>query len=61
MNPANAEVKIVMGKEMLVSRELLNLPSVQAMVNGLNKPNATHQRTAMNKEVREMLGVNTDW
>ena len=61
MDPTNCEVRTVMGTDMLVSKELLNNPSVKAMVNGLNKPNATHQRTAMNKEIREMLGVNTDW
>ena len=61
MDPTNCEVRTVMGTDMLVSKELLNNPSVQAMVNGLNQPNATHQRTAMNKEIREMLGVNTGW
>ena len=61
MDPTNCEVRTVMGKDMLVSKELLDNPSVKAMVNGLNRRNAVHQRTAMNKEIREMLGVSTDW
>ena len=51
----DGEDRVVNGKTMRVSRRLYD--AFENERNALNRPSAINQRNSMNKEVREMFGI----